>query len=93
MLRAISLEIFCDGPGDWTNIMPVFKKGKKADPRNYRPVSLTTVPGQITNPPGSCAKAHESQEGDMGEPEGFTKRKSCLTNLVAFHDGVTAPMD
>ncbi|KFV84302.1 RNA-directed DNA polymerase from mobile element jockey, partial [Struthio camelus australis] len=36
-------------PEDWkkASVTPVFKKGKKEEPGNSRPVSLTSMPGKV----------------------------------------------
>ena len=42
---------WCSGqvPDDWkiANMVPIFKKGKREDPGNYRPVSLTSILGKL----------------------------------------------
>ncbi|GAB0190597.1 mitochondrial enolase superfamily member 1 [Grus japonensis] len=83
-------------PKDWrkANVTPVFKKGKE-DPGNYRPVSLTSVPGKVMEQLilGAVSKLFGEEKVVRSGQHGFTKGKSCLTNLIAFYDGMSGWVD
>ena len=74
---------------------PIFKKGKKCDAGNYRPVSLTShvckmlesiIKDSIINHINVNKLLNESQHG-------FISKRSCLTNLLQFIETVTDYVD
>ena len=71
-------------PVDWkmANVVPIFKKGKKENPGNYGPVSLTSVPGKIMEKIIlEVIEAHLGDNAVIGPSQhGFTMGRSCLTN-------------
>ena len=76
---------------DWkvANITPIFKKGKRTDPNNYRPVSLTSAVCKIMETMiRDEIRAHmEDQELFSQDQHGFRQGRSCNTQLLeAIHD-------
>jgi len=84
-------------PEDWrkASVTAIFKKGKKEDPGNYRPVSLTSIRGKVIEQLilDAIIKQVEEKKVIRSSQHGFTKGKSRLTNLIAFYDGVTGWVD
>ncbi|XP_073166773.1 tether containing UBX domain for GLUT4 isoform X4 [Lepidochelys kempii] len=69
-------------PDDWkkANVVPIFKKGKEEDPGNYRPVSLTSVPGKIMEEvlKESILKHLEERKVIRNSQHGFIKGSDCI---------------
>ncbi|GAB0209549.1 mitochondrial enolase superfamily member 1 [Grus japonensis] len=84
-------------PDDWrlANVTPIYKKGQKEDPGNYRPVSLTSVPGKVMEQIIFSVLTRQVQDNQGIRPSqhGFMKGRSCLNNLISFYDQVTCLVD
>ncbi|KAK4832988.1 hypothetical protein QYF61_027012 [Mycteria americana] len=68
---------------DWrlANLTLIYNKGQKEDPGNYRPVSLTSVPGKLMEQIILSAITWHVEDNKKG--------RSCLINLISFYDKVT----
>ena len=73
-------------PEDWrtANITPIHKKGDRAEPSNYRPVSLTSQVGKVLETfIRDKIVEHLTENNLLSEAQhGFRKGRSCLTNLL-----------
>ena len=78
-------------PSEWkiANITPIYKKGRKADPNNYRPVSLTSaVCKMMERLVRDELENHLEKQGLLSPSQhGFRKGRSCCTQLLeVIHD-------
>jgi hypothetical protein len=84
-------------PSEWrtANVTPIFKKGTKGDPGNYRPVSLTSVPCKMLEAIVKDKVMSHLLENKLisDSQHGFMPGKSCASNLVEFMDFVTEAVD
>lgn len=83
-------------PEDWRKAnVTHLQKGKKEDVENYRPVSLTYVPGKVVELfiLDVISKLVEEREVIRHSQHGFTKGQSCVINLIAFYAVMTIWVD
>ena len=84
-------------PSEWkeANITPLFKRGWRNKPENYRPVSLTSVVCKLLE---TLIRDHMAELLVKHEllntyQHGFLKARSCLTNLLCFFEEITKWVD
>jgi len=84
-------------PTEWkcANVTPLFKKGTKSDPANYRPVSLTSVVCKVME-----GLIREKIVGKLNTKEvfsrvqhGFRQGRSCFTNILETFESWTEALD
>ena len=75
--------------------IPSLKKGEKSKAENYRPISLTSVPGKFME--RLVRKAiveHMTTNKVLSESQhDFLKGKSCVTQLLEYLEDITEAMD
>ena len=73
-------------PQDWTlaDVVPIYKKGDKDDPGNYRPVSLTSVPCKVLESIIRDQLMTHLQSRNLltDAQHGFRPGRSCATQLM-----------
>ena len=84
-------------PYDWRHarVTPIYKKGPKGDPGNYRPVSLTSIVCRLLESIIKDDLMSHLKENNLilDSQHGFVKGKSCTTNLITFMDKLTKAAD
>jgi len=82
-------------PSDWrrAHITPIFKKGSKANPTNYRPVSLTSQVIKVLETLIRSRMVRYLDENEIVTNCQHVKKKSCFTNLLSVLEDWTLAVD
>lgn len=75
------------------NITSVFKKGNQEDLGNCKMVNVTSIFREMMEQIITETKHIEARKVIGSSQCGFTKGKSCLTNLITFYDEKTVLVD
>ena len=77
------------------NVTPVFKKGSKSSPSNYRPISLTSIPGKLMERILQGAILNHLLENNLihHTQHGFLPQKSTVSNLIEYMNSITKTLD
>jgi hypothetical protein len=84
-------------PSAWksANVSPIFKKGVKSCPSNYRPVSLTSILCRVKERilRDEMVRYLITNKLISQDQHGFVPAKSCITNLIETMDIVTEALN
>ncbi|XP_076448293.1 uncharacterized protein LOC143285011 [Babylonia areolata] len=84
-------------PKDWkrANVLPVFKKGERYRPENYRPISLTSVPCKILEHivVSTIMGFAEANNILREEQHSFRRSRSCESQLLGLADELSYNME
>jgi len=84
-------------PDDWktANVTPIYKKGDKSQPSNYRPISLTSVACKLLEHVihSSLMKFFEDHNILSQYQHGFRKHHSCESQLITTVNDLVTGLD
>ena len=84
-------------PSVWrrANVCPIYKKGAKGDPANYRPVSLTCVVGKVMESMVRDRIVEHLERNGLIRPSqhGFMSGRSTVTNMLVYMEALTRWLD
>ena len=84
-------------PEDWkiAEVVPIYKKGSRNNPSNYRPVSLTSVPSKLMESIVRDSVLEYMQEFDLlcDAQHGFVPRRSCASQLLSCMEDWTKAIE
>ena len=74
---------------------PIYRKGSKEDPVNYKLVSLTLVPGKVMEQVILNSITWHVQDNHVIRPSqhGFMKGRSCLTSTMSLYNKMSCLVD
>ena len=77
------------------NVSPIFKKGEKSNPGNYRPISLTSIVCKLMESIIRDEIMKHLTENELLSTcqHGFVPKRSCVTNLLETLDNWTESLD